>query len=129
VRGMAEPGRAEALFVVNVRRPFAGNRDEILSMMREIEAAARLPVRGLVANTHLMEETTPEVVLEGVRMALELERATGVPLRFCAVLDRLVAALDTSLFNGNMCPVLPITRRIVPFATGRGPLGRRTVVV
>lgn len=129
VRGVGAPGRAEALFVVNVRRPFAESRNEVLAMMRGIEAVARLPLAGLIANTHLIEETTPEIVLEGVRMAQELEQVTGVPLRFCAVLERVVATLDTRSFNGSRCPILPIVRRIVPLPTGRGPNRRRAVVV
>ena len=123
------PGQAEALFVVNVRRPFAGSRDEIVTMMREIEAASHLPISGLIANTHLIEETTPDVVLEGIRMARELEQVTGIGLRFCAVLDRLAAGIGSVATNGCTCPILPLTRRIVPFPTGRGPSRRRAVVV
>jgi hypothetical protein len=129
VPGLLAPGRTEALFVVNVRRPFAESVEEILAMMRQIEAVSRLPLSGLIANTHLIEETTFDVVLEGVRMARKIEETSGIPLRFCAVLDRVARALDTSVLNGGMCPILPITRRIVPLQTGRGPLGRRTVVV
>jgi len=55
------------------------------TMLREVEAAARLEVTGLVANTHLMDETTPEIVRAGIRSARDLEAATGIPVRFCTM--------------------------------------------
>ena len=70
----------ECLLVLNFRRPFTGNAAEAEEMVREIEAVARLPVRGLVSNTHLMGETTRDVVLEGYREALETSRRIEVPV-------------------------------------------------
>jgi hypothetical protein len=62
-------------------------------------------------------------------MARKLEEISGTPLRFCAVLDRVAALLDSSALNGSMCPILPISRRIVALPAGRGPARRRAVVV
>ena len=63
---LVDPARADLLFVVNTRRPFAEDQAGLTSMLREVEAAARARVTGLVANTHLMEETTPEIVRSGL---------------------------------------------------------------
>ncbi|HVN77257.1 MAG TPA: P-loop NTPase [Thermoanaerobaculaceae bacterium] len=111
--------RAEMLFVVNTRRPFAEDQASLIAMMREVETAARRPVTGLVANTHLIEETTPEVVREGLVAARSLAVATGVPLRFCAVLERLEETLA-----GQDVLVLPIKRYLLPPEAPRMP-GRR----
>ncbi len=113
--------RAELLFVVNTRRPFAEDQAGLSSMLREVETAARMPVTGLVANTHLMEETTPEIVLGGLEAARTLAAATGIPVRFCGALRRLVGSL------GRVdCPLLPIDRHILPpdKRMRRGPIGR-----
>jgi len=118
---VVDPERTDVLFVVNTRRPFAEDQGGLVTMLREIEAAARLRVTGLVANTHLMEETTADIVLGGLAAARELAAATGIPVRFCAVLRRLVGALES-----QGCPLLPIDRHVLPpdKRRRRGPLGR-----
>jgi CobQ/CobB/MinD/ParA nucleotide binding domain len=113
--------RAELLFIVNTRRPFADTQEGLLGMLREVEAAAHATVTGLVANTHLMEETTPEIVRGGLAAARELSAATGIPVRFCTALRRLVGSLaDLD------CPLLPIDRHVLPpeKRPRRGPIGR-----
>ncbi len=113
--------RAELLFVVNTRRPFAEDQAGLSAMLREVETAARMPVTGLVANTHLMEETTPEIVLGGLEAARTLAAATGIPVRFCAALRRLLGSLESV-----DCPLLPIDRHVLPpdKRMRRGPIGR-----
>jgi len=104
-----DPERSEMLFVVNTRRPFAEDQAALVAMLRDIETAARRRVTGLVANTHLMEETTPEVVREGLEAARTLAGSTGIPVRFCAVLKRMEGTL-----TGMDVPVLAIERYLLP---------------
>ena len=113
IAGLTDPSHTDVLFVVNGRRPFAENLEEVATMVREVEAAARLRITGLVANTHLMEETSPAVVREGLDLARQLAGLTGIPLRLCAVLAR-VAALPELDDVRAVCPILPLERRIVP---------------
>lgn len=128
--GVMDPQTTEFLFVVNGRRPFAEDAAAVEAMLREVEIAAGSKVTGLIANTHLMEETTPEVVAEGLLLAREVSTNTGVPLRFCAVLSRLQSALPPLPAGNGRCPRLPIERRIVPphQSSVRGSLGRSLVV-
>jgi hypothetical protein len=90
-------------------------------MVREIEAVGRVPVTGLISNTHLMDETTAEVVLDGYRMALETARLAGVPLEAITVASDLAGEMSAEDLE---CPVIAM-RRIVrpPFAQ---TLERRT---
>ena len=104
-----DPERSEMLFVVNTRRPFAEDQASLVAMLRDIETAARRPVTGLVANTHLIEETTPDVVREGLDAARALAGSTGIPVRFCALLTRVEGA-----FAGVDVPVLSIERYLLP---------------
>ena len=82
IAGLTDPSHTEVLFVVNTRRPFAETLDEVATMLREVEVAARLKITGLVANTHLMEETTPAVVREGRRPGRAARRADRNPIAF-----------------------------------------------
>ena len=104
-----DPERSEMLFVVNTRRPFAEDQAALVAMLRDIETAARRRVTGLVANTHLIEETTPEVVREGLEAARALAGSTGIPVRFCALLKRMEGTLTEM-----DVPVLAIERYLLP---------------
>lgn len=113
IAGLADPSRTDVLFVVNARRPFAETLEEVVTKLREVEAASRLRVTGLVANTHLMEETTAEVVSEGLDLGRRLAELTGIPLLLCAVLAR-IASIPAVLAVTGSVPILPLERRIVP---------------
>jgi hypothetical protein len=99
----------DCLVVLNFRRPSTQNADEAVSMVRQIEAVSRLPVTGLVSNTHLLRETTPEVVLAGHEMALEAARSLGVPVVAVTACEEIAAELPTT---GLGCPLV-VLRRIV----------------
>ena len=104
----------DCLLVLNFRRPSTPDPERALAMVREIEAVGQLPVTGLISNTHLMDETTLDVVLDGYRMALETAGAAGVPLVAAMVSGDVAAEIDPESLE---CPVVTM-RRIVrpPFA-------------
>ncbi len=104
----------DCLLVLNFRRPSTPDPERAAAMVREIEAVGRVPVSGLISNTHLMNETTPEVVLDGYRQALETARLVEAPLVAITVEEELTAVLEGEDLE---CPVVPL-RRIVkpPFA-------------
>ncbi len=123
IPGFDDPATSDVLFVVNGNRPFAETPGAIIGMIREVESSSKLNVNGLVANTHLIEETTDDVVMSGVRLAAEVGRALNLPIRFCAVLRRLTAPADRPV-DGAL-PVLPIDRYITPPIELRRPGSRR----
>jgi hypothetical protein len=67
--------------VVNARRPFTDTVGGCLKMLEAIEHASRLKVTGLVANTHLMQDTTAAIVREGYELARDVALQSGLPLR------------------------------------------------
>jgi hypothetical protein len=128
--GLVDRDAADMLFVVNASRPFAEDVSAMRTMLREVETAARLEVTGLVANTHLMGETTPEIVRAGIRSARDLEAATGIPVRFCAMQRGLAEAFGGPDGTADRLPILAMERHIVaPFAPRlRGARRSSTVV-
>ena len=80
-------------------------------MARAIEAAARLPLTGLVANTNLMGETTVDILRDGLRLTEQTAAILNIPVAFVAVEGRLVGALSPGWAS---CPVLPIRRLVFP---------------
>lgn len=120
----------DLLFVVNTNRPFAGDLPALRGGLARIQTAARLAVTGLVANTHLMQETTPAMVQDGIRAARALGAATGIPVRFCAVLAALAPALASPGGLADPVDILALERHILPpFLPRPGGTARRPAVV
>lgn len=70
----------QLLYVVNAARPEVRTAERSVEVLRAIEAVTGLSCTGLVNNTHLCGETTPEDVREGALLAEEVSRMTGVPV-------------------------------------------------
>ncbi len=100
----------ECLLVLNFRRPSTPDPDRAVDMVREIEAVGRLPVTGLISNTHLMDETTLEVVLDGLGLSRETGERLGLPVVAAAVCEELADELGTM----NVCPVMALRRIVMP---------------
>jgi hypothetical protein len=101
----------DCLLVLNFRRPSTPDPERALHMIRDIEAVGRVPVSGLISNTHLMGETTPAVVLGGYRQAVETARLAEVPLVAVTVTEELATDLRQEDFE---CPVVSMRRIVVP---------------
>jgi len=100
----------ELLMVLNSRRPQTSDVSGCIKMMERIELTAKLKFTGLISNSHLVDETTPEILIEGYRMALEVGRVSGLPLQFVSAKRKVLADMDVSVFD---CPVLPMTRSML----------------
>lgn len=101
---------AECFLVLNFRRPSTPDVAGAVAMAREIEVVGRLPLTGLISNTHLMDQTTPEVILEG----LDSARATGDRLGLPVVSVAVAEALADDLRSIIDCPVVALRRIVVP---------------
>jgi hypothetical protein len=78
----AEP--ANHWLVVNPYRPFNESVEATLDMAEKIEARSRLPITGMIANPHLISETTTEVILSGLE---RVRQVTRYPLVSLAVME------------------------------------------
>ena len=101
----------DCFLVLNFRRPSTPDPERALQMIRQIEAVGRVPVTGLISNTHLMEETTPGVVAEGYRRALETACLAEKPLIAVTVTEDLIPDLPKEEFE---CSVIAIRRIVMP---------------
>ncbi|MHC4955530.1 MAG: cobalamin biosynthesis protein CbiA [Planctomycetota bacterium] len=97
--------------VINHSRPFTNTVGGCLKMQESIEAASRLKVTGLVANTHLMEHTDARVVYDGYELARDVAASSGLPLR-CVVVPAALA--HDPLLDTIEAPLLSIHRMLLP---------------
>jgi len=105
------------LQVINGRRPFTGTVEGCLEMRRRIEEASRLKVTGTIVNTHLIEQTTEEVIVEGAALAAEVSRVSGVPVEVVAAMGELA---ESPRVLGLGFKVLRLERIMLPPWLRRG---------
>ncbi|MCU0693058.1 MAG: hypothetical protein MUF54_16815 [Polyangiaceae bacterium] len=101
----------ELWFVVNANRPFNDTVEACTGTIRRIEHASRLRVTGLVPNTHLMEETTPQMVLWGVDLAHRLGSSLQLPVAMVAVMESMAEHVND---NAIADPILRMRRLMLP---------------
>jgi hypothetical protein len=117
-------GQYELWQVINSRRPFTRTVEGCLTMQREMEQSSRLRVTGLLVNSHLIDQTTEEVVLEGWNLAQQVAQRSGLPVRCVAAMEQLA---DAPAIAGIEAPLLRMQRHMLPPwlgpREGEGPSG------
>ena len=97
--GILEENDFDMLFVCNKYRPLTTNAADTVEVMREIEAACRMPFTGIVNNSNLGDMTTPADILASLPYADEIACETGLPVRFTSVRADLAPALEGKAEN------------------------------
>ena len=98
------PEDYQLIYVLNANRPEVRTPEAAIAYLRGIEATTSLTCTGIVNNTHLCGETTPEEIRKGARLAEAVSRETGIPVLCHVAEERFVPELsDLSE------PVFPIT--------------------
>ena len=94
----------QLICVINANRPEVRAPEDAESYLRAIEATTGLACTGLVNNTHLCGETTPDEIRKGAALAEEVSRRTGIPVLCHVAEERFVPEL-----SDLREPVFPIT--------------------
>lgn len=89
----------EMLFVFNACRPLTPDADSALEVMREIEWAGKIPFTGIINNSNIGEETTPETVLSSMEKANELSEKAGIPVVMTSVHSKIFPSLENKIPN------------------------------
>lgn len=99
-------------FVLNKNRPFTKDLDAALKIYREIQESCGMDFTGIVNNTHMLEHTTLETLAEGIPLARELSRKTGVPLAFHCAFSRVLNDAGQEERQAFEEPILPMEEYI-----------------
>lgn len=102
---------SETLFVLNTSRPFTRDVAGAIKMIGDVAKGGDIEIKGLVVNPHLIDETTPDIIYNGVDVAGEVSEKTGIPIRFVSVMKDLTDGLDIGRIGS---PVFPMERRMLP---------------
>ena len=96
---MMQENDYEMLLVVNFYRPLTRTPEDALQIMREIEAASRMPFTAIVNNSNLGPETVPETVLETRDKMKALCALANLPLKMTCVQENLYPRLQGRVEN------------------------------
>ena len=89
----------EMLTVINKYRPLTPDVESTVEVLREIEASSRIPFTGIVNNSNLGEETTPEEVAASLKYAEDVASAMGIPVVMTTVKADLYEVLAGKIPN------------------------------
>ena len=89
----------EMLTVINKYRPLTPDVESTVEVLREIEAASKIPFTGIVNNSNIGEETTPEDVLASLSYAEAVASEMGVPVVMTTVKADLYEGLEGKIPN------------------------------
>jgi len=78
----------EMSLVVNTKRPLSKTVDEIIEMKENIEAASRLKVSNIIADSNLAGETTKDVIADGYKVTKDAADKLNLPIKY------VVSAID-----------------------------------
>ncbi|MCX6645292.1 MAG: cobalamin biosynthesis protein CbiA [bacterium] len=104
------------MMVVNANRPFTSDLAGARKVLSELEDAAGLKFGGLVSNTHLMDETSPDEIRRGYEFTKKVSAETGLPVLMVTAEPRLIdngtnSGIRTEEFD---CLLLPLYRFMLP---------------
>ncbi|MBP3760898.1 MAG: cobalamin biosynthesis protein CobQ [Ruminococcus sp.] len=85
----------DMLYVINQRRYLTDNPDAAVTLMYEIEAAARMKHTAVVNNTNLGNETDAEIIDSSADFAREISEKTGLPLEFTTCPENIAMQVKT----------------------------------
>lgn len=72
--------------VVNTKRPSTSAYQGIIAYINDINAASQLSITGLIHNTHLLDETSVEDILQGQQLLQQVSTAAKLPIVFTAAM-------------------------------------------
>lgn len=106
------------ILVVNAFRPQTKTVAGIELMLRRMEAICGLKVGALVSNSHLMTETTPEDVRDGLHLVMDAAEHLGLPLLYSTCTANMYDDV-CSLLKKEDTPVWPLSRyMLLPWEPG-----------
>ncbi len=89
-KGQFDAAEYDMLGVVNTKRPLTTTKDEIVESLSAIERVSRLKFTGIINNTNISVETTPEIVNSGTEICKAAAKEMGTELKYVSALGEIV---------------------------------------
>lgn len=97
-------GNYDMFCVVNANREQTSTVEGILRHVYAIEKTAKAKVTGIINNTHLLWDTTPEDVLKGQELCKEAAEKLKVPIKYVVAIEEVAKKLPSDI-DGEIFPI------------------------
>lgn len=94
VEGVDQTPELKVLAVINASRPMTNSQERIYEYVTELGR-----VDGIIANTHMGNETTPEIIAAGNQLIIEAARELQIAVTYMAIEDRFQSSLASKQFE------------------------------
>ena len=91
VEGASESKELQIIAVINATRPMTNSPERIVEYLQELGR-----VDAIVANTHLGDDTTFEIITEGNEEIIAVAKQLNIPVAYIAVEEKLAAQVAAS---------------------------------
>ncbi len=81
-------------FVANFYRPLTRTAEEAYAIMKEIEAACKIPFTAIINNSNLGEETTAEAIEKTQKEAEALSKISALPIAYVSCREDLAEKIN-----------------------------------
>ena len=92
-----EENNYDMFLVINRFRPLTPDAESTVEVLHEIEAAASLKFTGIINNSNLGAQTTPEDVLSSLDYAEEVSKLCGLPVVLTSAEESIAEQLQGSI--------------------------------
>ena len=89
----------EMIYVANYYRPLTRTAEDALEVMREIEAASKIPFTSIVNNSNVGNLTSPEDVMNSIPFIEKLSQLSGLPVYMTTAVAPVCEALRGKVEN------------------------------
>lgn len=104
-----QEGQYDMFCVVNAYREQTQDAEGVIAQIESIEETVGVKITGLINNTHLLRDTTPEDVLKGQELVVEVSKRLGIPVKYVSTLEKVTHQLPSDI-EGMVFPINMIMR-------------------
>lgn len=102
-------GEYDMFCVVNAYREQTQDLLGVMHHIRTIEDTVGIKITGLINNTHLLRETSPEDVMKGQALVVEVSNKLNIPIKYVSSLEKVTHQLPKDI-EGEVFPIQMIMR-------------------
>lgn len=103
-QGALDPGDVEVFYVFNGRRNMDNDLSEICDNLEKIRKSLPFPLTGIIHNSHLMNESTVDILESHIDLAKRISNYAGIPIRFHCIREDLYEEAS-KIIEGHLLPL------------------------
>ena len=84
-------------FIINTKRPFTSNLQEITEMKNNLELASKLKIFEIICNTNLMEYTDNTIIEQGINLLEEFSQKEKIAFNKYLVMDKFSSSIKDKI--------------------------------